>query len=252
MKQFTHALTVLLLVLFTSAGAQATLLSDLFNGGSITAGDKLFDNWQMVSYVASDPARSFNAANIDVTPLNNGGMDPGPGLNFTVSNSELSVTGDGIYAFVDLMFGFRASVLDPTLRIKDNSLTLTDAVLAWDPADGSYDLGTYIRETIGSAADQENLAVKNIEFSVFGDPQVFIDNTFDSATFTPQSEIWVTKNILVWSVDDTDTAELFEFEQRFAQEAGGNPNEVVPEPATFALMALGLVGVAAVRRMKKN
>lgn len=247
MKYLTRASSVLLLVLFTSTGAQATLLSDLFNGGSITAGDKLFDNWQMVNYVASDSARSFNAANIDVTPLSDGGTNPGPGLQFTVSNNELSVTGDGIYAFVDLMFGFRASVLDPTMRIRDNSLTLTDASLAWDPGDGSFDLGTYIRETIGSAAGQDDLGVKDVEFSVFGDPEVVISNTLDSATFAPQSEIWVTKNILVWSVDGTDTADLFGFEQRFSQTTA-----TVPEPSTLLLTCLGIAGLVALRRGKKQ
>jgi len=242
MKRFMNVVSAVLIAICIAGGAHATPLSDLFNGGFITAGDKLFDSWSLVDYSASDSTRSFNAANIDVTALNDGGMDPGPGLKFSILNNELSVTGDGVYAFVDLMFGFRASVLNPTMKIRDNSLTLTDATLAWDPGDGSFDLGTYIRETIGSAGGQENLAVKNVEFSIFGDPQEIINNTFDSATFAPQSEIWVTKNILVWSVDDTDTAELFGFEQRFSQAPA------VPEPSTLLLLGGGLAGLVVLRK----
>jgi hypothetical protein len=32
------------------------------------------------------------------------------------------VTGDGLYAYLDYSFGFKVTVLDPNLSIKDNSL----------------------------------------------------------------------------------------------------------------------------------
>ncbi|GLI39971.1 PEP-CTERM sorting domain-containing protein [Geobacter hydrogenophilus] len=245
MKHLIRAVSVLLLVLLTGVGAQATPLSDLFNGGSITAGDKLFDNWQLRYYDTSDPTRNFNAANIDVTPLTDGGTNPGPGLQFTVSNSELSVTGDGIYAYVDLMFGFRATVLDPTMRIVGNSLELTDGSVTM-----TGDNGFYIHEDIGTTAGGSNLGTKSVEFSWLDSS--LIESLSDSATFAQQSGVWVTKNIVVWATSTAETADLAGFEQRFAQEAGGNPNEVVPEPATFALMALGLVGVVVARRTKKQ
>lgn len=244
MKHLFRALSVLIAVLITGVGAQATTLSDLFNGGSITAGDKLFDRWSLSYYDASD-GRAFNPANIDVTPLTDGGTNPGPGLLFTVSDNELSVTGDGIFAYVDVMFGFRASVLDPTMSIVGNSLELTSGFVT-----NSGDNGFYIHEDIGTTAGGSNLGTESVEFSWL-DPNL-VESISDSATFAQQSGVWVTKNILVWATSTDETAELSGFEQRFVQEAGGNPSEVVPEPATFALMALGLVGVAAVRRVKKN
>lgn len=232
-------LLTLALTLAASSSAQAMLLTELLNGGSITAGDKLFDNWSVLFQDKSDGSL-VNTDNIDVTALNDGGMNPGPGLQFDILNNELTVTGDGIYAYIDFMFGFRVKVLEPHLAIKDNSLSGFNAFYSYT-ADGFNNNGNYIRETIGTAAGLDNLGVKNVEFSVLDD--ISTSKLFDSAEFAPQkNEIWVTKNILVWATDDTDSAGIQGFTQRFSQ--------TVPEPGTFALTMLGLAGVLATRRRK--
>jgi len=230
------------LIIAVPGGAQAIKLEELFNDESIIAGDKVFDSWYLGSYDTSD-TRILNASNIDITPLNDGGLNPGPGLDFSVSNGELSVTGNGIYNFVDLMFGFRVSAIDPLLGIKDVSLELVGFLIY--SLDESNNLGFSVTETIGTSQGANDLATNFAEYSVLTDEvgENFVDNAVNSVDFSPFSEIWVTKNILVWAVDETDTAVMQGFEQRFSQ-------EVIPEPSTVVLMLLGLVGLVAVGRRK--
>jgi len=231
----------LLLALAASGSAQAIPLTDLLaQGGSIMAGDKLFDQW--TSSQVTSGRHTVNTDNIDVTALTDGGMNPGPGLSFSILNNEFSVTGDGIYAFTDFTFGFHVSTLG-NLKIKDNSLNLVGGVLSGMTSD----LGFYILEDVGTSAGASNLGTKNVEYSwLFDDPNnpgnpLFTSKLSDSASFTPQDEIFVTKNILVWATDPGETANLTGFSQRFSQ---------VPEPGTLLLFVPALAALVGVRRRK--
>lgn len=231
--------TLLTLALALVVGsAQAVPLTDLLAGGSLTAGDKLFDQWTLHFHDASD-GRSLSPNNIDVTALNDGGVDPGPGLRFDILNGEFSVTGDGVFAYLDIRFGFRASVLEPGLRIKDNTLTLTNGSRT-----DSGDNGIYIRETIGTVSGGDDLGIKEVELSWL-DPSTLTSNMIDMAAFSPQREVWVNKNILVWATEQDETANLVQFEQRFSQ-------MTVPEPDTLGLLALGVACLVMIRRSDQS
>lgn len=244
MKTFTKVLGGLVAAFALTLPAQAATftLEQLLAGQSITAGDKLFDRWSLMGdgFTASDDTRTFDAAKIEVTSLDDGGDNPGPGLSFSVLDDELSVTGDDIYAFVDLMFGFRASVLPGfDKQIKDNSLALTGGSVTTEG-----DNGFYINETIGTGPGLDDLGEKGVEFSWL-DPDGLISKLTDSAEFAPQNEVWVTKNIAVWATGSRETASLRGFEQRFSQQN-------VPEPGTLALVALALAGAGIAARRRRT
>ena len=238
MKQMVKTLFLGLLLLFSTSTAQAVTLAELFNGGSIVAGDKLFDRWSLDFYDASD-AREFNPANIEVEGLSDGGDY---GLHFNVTNDELHVQGDGIYAYVDLTFGFRVSVMDPNWMITDASMALMNGAYGWNP-DGITDVGMFIMEKVGSAPGLDDLGDLSVEFSQLDDAQ--ISDTLSTTFFAPKSEIWVTKNILLWAADDTDWAVLLGFDQRFSQ-----TQTVIPEPSTIVLTLLGLAGLVVARKRR--
>ena len=239
MKQMVKTLFLGLLLLFSTSTAQAVSLAELFNGGSIVAGDKLFDRWFFDSYYTSEEDREFNPANIEVEGLSDGGDY---GLRFNVTNNELYVQGDGIYAYVDLMFGFRVSVMDPNWKITDASMALMNGAYGWDP-DGMTDVGMFIMEKVGSASSLDDLGDLSVEFSQLDDAQ--ISDTLSTTIFAPQSEIWVTKNILLWAADDTDWASLLGFDQRFSQ-----TQTVIPEPSSIVLTLLGLAGLVVARKRR--
>lgn len=218
-------LIILLCFLLSSASTQAILLTDLLNGEELIVNDKRFWGWEVLFEESSD-FRNFDYDNIEITGLVDDGLDPGPGLRFDIDNGMFDITGDGVFAYIDFMFGFYVSVLDPRLAVKDNSLSLT----GYELINSQEITSVFIEETIYDSSGNE-LGVKDVEASyVFG---VETEKLTDRADFAPTQNIWVTKNILLeaWNMDES--VSLTSFEQRFSQ-------TTIPEPGVATLFLFGL------------
>ena len=83
-------LSILLLSLYSINSAEAALLSDLLSGSSVTAADKLFDQWA-VTFQSSSDGSVPNYAGININPLNDGGLILGPALILTLATKCLSL-----------------------------------------------------------------------------------------------------------------------------------------------------------------
>lgn len=238
MKKRLVGMVIAVLGVGAATSVQAVSLSSLLLGdGSITAGDKLFGDW-----VVSSDGRTFDYSQIDITALQEESQDYSLdfdlGDQFVVSLGDNSTNND---APINFTFGFSVSTLDPGMRINGAMLELGGASLGWSGGGvGPQDAGSFVVERIGSEQGSADLVdAMRVEFSSLNTDFTTIDD--DSASFAPASVIWVEKNIRVWADVSGESAALYGFTQRFSQTS-------VPEPASLALLGIGLFGLAAARK----
>jgi hypothetical protein len=97
--------------------AAGTTLQELFNGGSIVAGDSQFSDFEMIS-LDSTAAVTPDLSQIDVVPLVSDLSNPG--LQFS-ANGQLQISG---VEAIDLVFKFRVDALAGINTFTNHALTL--------------------------------------------------------------------------------------------------------------------------------
>ena len=182
------------------------------SGEAVQIGDKLFDNFQF-SYTDtdSDPSDDLSASDVTINALQD---SFGYGLSLEM---PLSTHHD---VTKDVVIKFSVLVLDPSQQISGVELGMQ----ASTTGDGLADVSESVY-TGGFGAG----SIANLDVSSPGSLSTSVQFT------SPQSEIWVEKDILVYAgCGCENSAAIQTVEQNFSQ---------VPEPSTWMLVGLGLLGV---------
>ncbi len=242
-----HALAVITACSLALSGlAQAVPLSQLFAGGTLTANDKLFSNWTLITNVTSTEfdvgtpvAGTVDLTQIDVSPLTNDPLNPG--LRYTADLALGTPFGHDGPATVNLEFVFRVSTLSGDPLIKDNTLEIFDFIFDSGP------LATIgITETIFANISRQ-IGEKSVLVEAGDQVGVPDPDHSDSANFAPLQLIDVSTRIFINGPGLNDGAFLEGFDQRFSQVSG----TVVPAPGSAVLLMLGLLGLALQRRARR-
>jgi hypothetical protein len=207
-------LTFAVCSLVLAAESQAVALSALFQGATITADDKLFNNFVLVNTQSvnggfADPAR------IDVTSLVDDPLNPG--IKFTAEFNALGTpSGHTGPSSVQFTFSFDVSTTNQLPLIKDNSLRIN----TW-----SFDSGPLASIQVSEQVFDAAVLLLGTKLATV---TPLTQNLFDTLEFSPRPFVHVVKQINIAGPGENDMARLLMFEQRFSQ---------VPEPQSFVLFA---------------
>jgi hypothetical protein len=220
-KKLSFIVLALAAVLASESNASAVLLSDLLSGGDITVGPLRFYNFGGYSSEKTPSGSGINPANISVVP------DPSPPageLGLLFHTPTMAVTPGQT---LDTRFFFDVEYVGEGL-ITDNSLRFT----ASQVNDGM----AYVIETVTDPDDEDN------ETATLATKMVIVSSDFnqvvDHRDFTRGSQIiHIEKDVALFG-GEAGAAAISDFSQTFSFEGSH-----VPEPSTWALFGLGLVGL---------
>lgn len=209
-------------LVLSPATSQAVPLSDLFQGATITADDKIFRDWTLIDLQTTNGGVA-DITQIDVTSLVDDPLNPGVKFSAPVGalGTPFGHTGS---SSVDLVFSFNTQTDDGLPLIKDNSLLINGWVFDAGP-DAFIRIAEEVYDVAGNRLGDKLAIVRNGDLP--GNP-----NHFDSAVFAPQAFVHVVKIVHIEGPGDNDGAFLTMFEQRFSQ---------VPEPSSLVLASAVLV-----------
>jgi hypothetical protein len=242
-KQLLVLLMIPLLACALATRASAITLADLLPGGgtpSVTVGNLTFSNFSNFSPGPPYPAPNVDPSTITVTPFISGNS---VGISF--SSPQFSVANyspssatftDPNGVMQDTAFDFNVSVTggDPRLQIVTSSLTMAATVQVASPP-GPPTQVVIDESAVAATAPHATLAANHVEDTI---ASFTIVDLIDSETLSATTRgLNISKNISLNVADNADvgnaSAQLTSFTESF-------DTAIVPEPASWALMVLGL------------
>jgi hypothetical protein len=205
------------------------VLGELLGGGSITAGDKRFDQFTYAS--TGDMPDAFA---VNVMPFVD--SDGSFGLRFQggfvdLFDGDLTTGSPG--NFSDASIGYQVTVLNPTLLISDVRLSGNPQVLGPEGAKTGF---------VGMS--ESFLPDDSLVLAIFDIQPGSTQSTDFASLAAPLGTLLVQKDILAFA-DAPGAATLSFIDQAFSQV------QTVPEPSTISLLVLGLAAAWQVRRRSR-
>jgi hypothetical protein len=224
-------LLVISLAVFVSAASAAPLCVaggtmatyEALGAGGCVIGDKLFSNFVYGSTGHGNGVAVADTA-VFLTPVNIGGLNPGPGIVFSSSGWVVPSASPTTNSFVDSSIAFTVTVVGSPLLITGGTLTLS----------------SYSTSGTGIADITETINPSGTQLQVDGNGP-FVS----TKTFAPTSTVSVLKDLLVTvpilGTSNGGFAQINSFEEDFNQTEA-------PEPVSAVLIASGLLGLGLWRR----